>query len=400
MILQWLFLLYAFCIPVSLDILRIAAPLIIVVWLLEGDVKQKSVAIKNEPFFRAFGLFLLILLFSLLWTDPHNLKFGVKYITRYWYLLPMFALFTSLQKAFRMPLLFSFLGGMSIAVVISFGVYTHLIAFKYYYAEGASPLMHHTLYSIFLALSIALLSTLFLSEKRIGLRLVYAMLWVLFTLNLFVNIGRAGQLLFIPLILIVLFRHYSLSIRTLTVSLLLLGGIFYAALVFNPQFKHKMQQTRANLAHISYNTSLGARIGLNIVAKDIVTEHPFIGVGTGDYLSEKNRIIDEKYPERTYVRFLVHFHNQYAEFTVIAGIFGLLSYLYLLWRLALIKIKTDPYVTLKYLMVALFVLTSFIDAMFHLNRPLSLFALMAGLLLAQQRIEKKSDTPHTSTTAT
>ena len=165
-LLQWLFALYAFSIPVSLDLLRIAAPLIMVVWLLEGNIKQKFIAIRKEPLFRAFGLLLLILLLSLLWTDPHNLKFGVKYITRYWYLLPMLAIFTSLKKQFRHTLLFAFLGGMAVAVAISFGVYTHIIPFQYYNAEGASPLMHHTLYSIFLALSIGLVSDMFFSTQK------------------------------------------------------------------------------------------------------------------------------------------------------------------------------------------------------------------------------------------
>ena len=399
-LLQWLFALYAFSIPVSLDLLRIAAPLIMVVWLLEGNVKQKFIAIGKEPLFRAFGLLLLILLLSLLWTDPHNLKFGVKYITRYWYLLPMLAIFTSLQKQFRHTLLFAFLGGMAVAVAISFGVYTHIIPFQYYDAEGASPLMHHTLYSIFLALSIGLVSDMFFSTQKPLVRLLYAFIWVVFTINLFINIGRAGQLLFFPVLLIVLIRHYRFTLKTLFISLLLVIGIFYAAFTLNPQFKQKMVLTQKNLSHISYNTSLGARVGLNIVAKDIFLQHPFIGVGAGDYLSEKSKMIDTKYPDRKYVRFLVHYHDQYAEFAVIAGIFGLFAYLFMLFRVGCIHVEEKMFVTLKYLFLTVFVLSSFIDAMFHLNRPLSLFALMAGLLLAQQRIEKEASDISPATTAT
>jgi len=126
----------------------------------------------------------------------------------------------------------------------------------------------------------------------------------------------------------------------------------------NPQFKNKMELTQKNLSHVNYTTSLGARIGLNIVAKDIVLQHPLLGVGVGDYLSEKAKIIDKKYPERAYVRFLVHYHNQYAEFAVIAGILGLLAYIALFVALGRLKLQTDAAKTLQYLLLATFICTA------------------------------------------
>ena len=387
--LQILFIAYAFVIPFSLEMIRIIAPLIIVVWLFEGDLKQKFSMIKREPFFITFGIFLLILILSLFWTSPENLKFGIKYITRYWYLLTMLPLFTSLKQTSIKPILFAFLAGVMVSVLGSYGVYFHLIPFKKYASEGASLFMHHTLYSIFLAFAIAIITDMLLSERALYKRLLYAVVWCLFTINLFINIGRAGQLLFFVLLMIVLIRHFKVTLLSIVTLLLLLVSIFYAAWTLNPQFKNKMELTQKNLSHVNYTTSLGARIGLNIVAKDIVLQHPLLGVGVGDYLSEKAKIIDKKYPERVYVRFLVHYHNQYAEFAVIAGILGLLAYIALFVVLGRLKLQTDAAKTLQYLLLATFMLTSLIDAMFHLNRPLSLFALFTGLLLAQHRLEKQ-----------
>ncbi len=387
MLLQILFVAYAFVIPFSLEMIRIIAPLIMLVWFLEGNLIQKFSLIKKEPFFIIFGIFLFILALSLLWTSPENLKFGAKYITRYWYLLPMFALFTSLKKTFVKPLLFAFLAGTFISVLGSYAVYFHLIPFEKYISEGASPFMHHTLYSIFLSFTIAILTDLLLTAQNPKLRIAYSTLWLFFTVNLFINIGRAGQLLFFILLMIVLIRRFKATLPSILIALTLFGGIFYTAFTLSPQFRSKMEITQKNLTHLSYNTSLGARVGLNIVAKDIVLQHPITGVGVGDYLSEKEKIVNKKYPERIYVRFLVHYHNQYAEFAVIAGIFGLFAYIALLFAVGRLKIQSNFFRTVQYLFATTFILTSLIDAMFHLNRPLSFFALFAGLLFAQHRME-------------
>jgi O-antigen ligase len=387
-LLNYLILLYALVIPVSLDLIRILTPLILVVWMIEGDMKQKVTLIRKEPVFKAIGLLILILLLSLLWTEPQNLKFGLKYVTRYWYILPVFAIFTSLKKSYITHILSAFLGGMFISVTLSYLTYFHIIPFEQFAAEGASPLMHHTLYSIFLAFSIGILLKLGLSTQTATHKMLYTVLFLFFTINLFLNIGRAGHLLFFMILPFVLIGHYRITIKSVTLTLLLITGISYLTFTQSNIFRDKIKLTYQNLTHISYNTSLGARIGLNIIAKDIVIEHPLLGVGAGDYLSEKKKIINQRYPQRQYVRFLVHYHNQYAAFTVIAGIFGLLAYLFIWLQVGRIPIEDRTLRMVKYLFIFTFVITSLIDAMFHLNRPLSLFALFLGLLLAQSKYER------------
>lgn len=387
-LLNYLIIAYAFSIPVSLDLLRIFGPFIFIIWLVEGGLKEKFIEIKKEPVFKAIGLLILILLLSLFWTEPQNLKFGFKYVTRFWYLLPMFAIFTSLKKTYIPYTITAFLAGMSVSVIASYLVYFHLVPFENFRAEGASPFMHHTLYSIFLAFSIALLFQKLLAVQKKSHILVYAILTLLFTLNLFINIGRAGQLLFFILGLIVLINHYKITVKTVGLSMLGIILSFYLIFTLSQNFRQKMELTYHNLTHVSYSTSLGARIGLNIVAKEIISKHPLLGVGAGDYLTEKSKIVDAEYPDRVYVRYLVHYHNQYAEFAVIAGIFGLFAYLLIWVQIGRIKIKDTYLRTSKYLFIMTFMTTSLIDAMFHLNRPLSLFALFLGLLLAQSRHER------------
>jgi O-antigen ligase len=383
--LNWLIVLYAFSIPVSLDLLRILAPLILLVWIMEGGIKEKFKAIKREALFRAFGLLILVLLVALFWTDPDNLKFGFKYITRYWYILPMFAIFTSLKRSYIPHVIYAFLAGMFVSVVTSYLIYFQIIPFEPFKIEGASPFMHHTLYSIFLAFSIGIILKQTLASTMLTHKILYGFLFLFFSINLFINIGRAGHLLYFMIVPLVLISHYKVTPKSVILTLLSILLISYLAYTQSINFRKKIEQTYANLNHISYDTSLGARIGLNIVAKDIIRKHPLLGVGTGDYLSEKAHIVDKRYPDRKYVRYLVHYHNQYAELAVIAGILGFLSYILILVGVWRIKVSMPSLRTLKYILLVTFITASLIDAMFHLNRPLSLFALFAGLLLAHSR---------------
>ena len=386
-ILNYIIILYAFFIPLSLDLIRILALLIIILWFVQGDVKSKIALIKKEPFFLSIGILLLILLLSLLWTDSNNIIFGIKYIKRYWYILPMFAIYTSIDKKFIPITLSAFLAGMLIGELVSYSIFFEFIHIEGTTHKDPSPFMHHTIYSVFLVFSAGILLNRIITSEFIKHKIIYGIFFTTITANLFINSGRTGQFLFLFVLVSVLIGHYKMTIRSLLVTLSLLLIIPYLAFTFSPNFKARMIQTYNNVNTISYSTPIGSRVGLNIVAKDIFLQNPIIGVGVGDYLSKKDEMIQEKYQDRKYVKSLLHYHNQYAEFAVIAGIFGLLSYIFIFISLIRTKITDRRMNTIKYILVSTIAISSLSDAMFHLNRPLSLFALFVGLILAWKKFE-------------
>ncbi len=391
-IINYVILLYAFSIPLSLELIRALAIAIIILWVMQPDFKSKAASIKQNRFFISIGILLLILSVSLLWTDGDNIKFGVKYITRYWYILPMFAIYTSMDKKYIPLALSAFLAGMLVSELVSYGIFFNLIHIKGIADTDPSPFMHHTLYSVFLVFTMGILLNQMITSGSLKHNIVYGIFFTTITANLFINSGRTGQFLFLFILVLILFRQYKLNLKSLVLSLTLLIAIPSLAFLFSPNFKTRMIETYHTVNTISYTTSIGSRIGLNIAAKDIFLQHPLLGVGVGDYLSEKDKIVEQNYPERTYVKELVHYHNQFAEFAVIAGILGLFSYLSIFISLIKTPIKYSRMDTIKYILVSSIAIASLSDAMFHLNRPLSLFALFAGLLLAQYRHEQ-TDAP-------
>lgn len=391
-IINYVILLYAFSIPLSLELIRALAIAIIILWVMQPDFKSKVASIKQNRFFVSIGILLLILSVSLLWTDGENIKFGVKYITRYWYILPMFAIYTSMDKKYIPLALSAFLAGMLVSELVSYGIFFNFIHIKGTADTDPSPFMHHTLYSVFLVFTMGILLNQMITSGSLKHNIVYGIFFTTITANLFINSGRTGQFLFLFIFVSILFRQYKLNLKSLVLSITLLIAIPSLAFLFSPNFKTRMIETYHTVNTISYTTSIGSRIGLNIAAKDIFLQHPIVGVGVGDYLSEKDKIVQQNYPERTYVKELVHYHNQFAEFAVIAGIFGLFSYLFIFISLIRTPIKNNIMNTIKYILVSVIAIASLSDAMFHLNRPLSLFALFAGLLLAQYRHEQ-TDAP-------
>ena len=391
-ILNKLILLYAFFIPLSLDMMRtFAISIIILGFVYIKNNKTLLSSLKSEQTIKAFGTLIFILLLSLIWTHIDNLRFGFKYITRYWYILPMFIIFVTIKKDYIYKAISAFLAGMMLSELLSYGVFFEIIHIPHVSHKDPSVFMHHTLYSLFLSFTVGILVDRILSSESLKHKLIYIFFSLTITANLFINAGRTGQVIFIFVLISVLLSKSYFNYKTILSTIFISGAIFYTAFLYSPNFQHRMKQTIHSIKHISYNTPIGSRIGLNMVAKDIFIQNPILGVGAGDYLTKKAQIVDTKYKklDMKYVKSLVHYHNQYAEFSVIAGIFGLLAYLFIWFSISRIKIKDPHMKTIKYILLVSLMLSSLTDAMFHLNRPLSLFALFVGLLLAQKRYEQQ-----------
>jgi len=357
-ILNYLILLYAFFIPLSLDMLRILTISMFIIWGFHGNLKEKITLIKQEPFFYSIGLYILLLLFALLWTEPENLRFGIKYVTRYWYLLPMLVIYTSLERKYIIWAISAFLMGMFISELVSYSIFFEFIHLEGIPPTDPSPFMHHTLYSIFLVFSGGILLNQIIESKSLKENIVYGIFFTTITINLFVNSGRTGQILFLFILGTVIFLHYKLTLKSLLVTIVLLFTIPYLSYTYSPNFKQRLLQSTQNIHDTTYTSSIGARYGLVIIAKDIFFEHPFLGVGTGDYLDEKEKTINKNYPDLNHLKHYVHYHNEYAENSVISGIIGLFAYLYIFFSLYRTTIHNKRIQTIKYVLLITFLLGS------------------------------------------
>jgi O-antigen ligase len=243
---------------------------------------------------------------------------------------------------------------------------------------------------MFLVVTAGILLDRFFLSQEIKYKLIYGMFFIMVTVNLFINAGRTGQVAFFATMLSIILIHYKVSIKMFFTTSVLFISILFLAFTFSPVFKQRLDQTTNSLSQPNnYCTSLGSRIGMGIIAIDIIKEHPLLGVGVGDYREAKSDMIDAHYPTMKCLKPLVHYHNQYLEFLVIMGVTGLIIYLSIYLFLARTTIKNEEIRSLKYIIIITTMLSSLTDAMFHLKTPLGLFALFSAIILAQSYFENK-----------
>ena len=119
-ILNYFFVLYAFCLPLSRAGISFTVVMIILLWLAQRNYKERF-KILLEVKFIVFALLLTVyLLVSSFWGDA--LEYNFSNFKRFWYYLVLFAIITSVKKETIMYMLSSFLLGMLVSEIVSYGL--------------------------------------------------------------------------------------------------------------------------------------------------------------------------------------------------------------------------------------------------------------------------------------
>lgn len=323
----------AFSIPLSIAAYTALSALLLILWIIEGNWNTKWELIKNQPFFKAFGLFYLFLVISLLWSE--NLSLGLEHLRKYYYivlLLPI--LYTSIDRKWIPQIYSAFLSAMILSEILSYLIFFDLMPFKYkesWSSADPTPFMHHTPYSIFLIFSIFLMLTRLLYEKKTKIQIiVYSFFILTMTANLFLNAGRTGQFALFITLSVFIMTYWKLSLlRTLLASLLIAISIFLLAYWISPNFHNRTDETYRTFHYLikegkPLNDSTGLRFMMWETAATIISEHPLIGVGIGDERDVYHDTLATKLPQlKDKILGFSDFHNTYIQVTVSAGFIGL-----------------------------------------------------------------------------
>lgn len=331
---QYAVIALAFAIPLSIAAYTALSAVLLILWIIEGNWDAKWKRIKDQPFFKAFGLFYLFLVLSLLWTA--NLSQGLEYLRKYYFivlLLPI--LYTSIDHK-RIPQIYSaFLSAMIISEILSYLIFFDLMPFKYketWSSIDPSPFMHHTPYSIFLIFSMFLMLTRLLYENKTKIQtILYSFFILTMTANLFLNSGRTGQfalLITLVVFLNVYFRFHWL--KTLLLTTAISTVIFTTAFFSSPNFHNRSIETYQTLHYLITHAqplkddSTGFRFMMWQTAGAIIGEHPLLGVGIGDDRDVYDTMLSTKLLNlKEQIIGFSDFHNTFLQITVSAGLIGL-----------------------------------------------------------------------------
>jgi len=365
--------------------------LILVVTLLEGGLAAKWTQLRGDPLFWIFQAFFWIVPFSLLWTE--DTQSGLKMAGRYGFFLLSPLYLTVARRELAPRCIAVFLAGCAMSEALAYYNWLQMLHFPDWPRgirvrkdlEDTAPFVDHILYAPILAWAGYLAARQALSGT-LGRRIGYLLLTLATLGNLVFSGGRAGQLAFLVLLVILAFQRLAKRpVAAALVSIALVGGIAALGYTGNDYLRARVDETIRETSQSEKNiaTSTGQRFTFYANTLRLFAEHPLFGVGAGDFEQEYAQINKRHSPDWMTTN---NPHNQYLFVLTTTGVLGgailLLAYFPpILWRR-----RQDALAQLRVgLAVFIGFISLFEDYLWRSNTSL-LFVLFAALLLSQRSL--------------
>ena len=348
---QFLLIILAFLMPLTVFCANLIIVIIVALWLVSGNYKSKYDQIISSRFLIACVVFYCLHVVGLIWTE--DLKWGLKMLHKMWYfilLLPV--LFTIVEKKYIKYYISSFLLAISFTEIISYLIWFEIIEpFKIVripdtlslmirtdgpviqMINNPTPFMSHVSYNPILAFAIYLVShEVFLNKNLSKFKFfLFSFFAITMSINMFITGGRAGQVIFFVMLTILIFQFFNAEkIKSLIVVLILIPGIFFTAYQTSDLFQLRVDSAISDVLEYesNNNTSVGKRISYMKNSWDIIKQNPWIGVGTGDFPIEFEKIsIINNNKDFLSTNLPTNPHNMYNFVLIQLGLVGLLSFL-------------------------------------------------------------------------
>lgn len=398
---NYVLVLFAFLLPISTPMTNIAIIILILLWLIEGNYKKKYEVLKSSLPFKLFFAFILLIGLSLFWSSgidegfSNNKQNAILFYFRYYFfgfmILPV--ILTSMKKAFIDYIVSSFILAMLVSELMSWGIFMEWIHYKDVLPNDPSPFMHHTFYSIFLAVTIFVLIVQFFQTKTQFYRILIGLFILSAIVNLFLNGGRLGQIAFFVALFVLIGLKYKITFKSIGLFLLLSTVVFFTAYKVSPIFQKRMDLSMASLEKITegkYNSSLGIRVNALVVAKELVKENPVLGVGIG---SARTEFLEKakKFPQTGFFPKLRHLHNGYMQILVETGFVGLALFFLYIYFLLKLDLPRDQYILMSTIIV-IFLMGFVGEPLFFSRKPYLLFILFMGIFMYSAQNKKRVKT--------
>jgi len=399
-ILNFIYILFAFTLPLSRASAPIATVLIVLVFIFSPAQRRRIGEIWSMPAARWIIIFVSYYFLSLLITTTpghsgEQWKEGLRYLLPYLYLLPAGIMAVTLKRRYLVMVLSAFLAGMLVSELFS-----HLIFFglleknrAIVFAANPTPFMHHIQYSTFLALTALLLLDRVIREDYRRYQLLYLLFFVTVVGTLFLINGRTGQVAFLIGLFVLGLTQFQNKLKALAISTLLALLVIGGAYSLSENFRERIQIAQSDIVKMveenDYATSLGYRVGVAVLSVPLVEKHPLFGSGVIDTMELIREGACECFANDFWLKQANHLQNQYLQILVETGLVGLGILIIMFYQLARIPLRSGPYRNLKVVFVSIYLFAMLSDIQLHIQFTAGLFALIVGILLAQSRIERE-----------
>lgn len=327
-------------------------------------------------------------------------KFSI-YYNNYlkYFLFPIILIVTKLKKEFIPWLISSFIFGMFINEIISYGIFFELWSTERGTPENPVPFhINHITYSTFIGFTILLSIYKLVHIKNNYAKLFYLIFLTTMTINLFMSVGRTGQFALFITSMILIVIYFNKNIKVIVFSSFILLLTFFLGFSYMTTFNKRVLQAKQSIENIidgkNVDTSLGTRImAFHTIPYLVNRDNILIGVGIGDKASYVSSTLSAKYPYRL-INFDKHgfLHNSHIEMLISNGLIGLFLYFSIFFFLFKLKIR-DKFIQYIAYSISLYILCyGMVADIFFFHEVMSLFSLFLGIILTQIQIEHMKDT--------
>jgi O-antigen ligase len=320
----WLLALMAFALPLSTSALSVLAILILLVWLVEGNFREKWRVIISNPVAIAVLVYLGLYVFGLLWTEDMNA--GLDVLKKQWKLMLFPVFLTAVRGSLRRVYMGFFLAGMTVAMAMTYLAWFGLLQYADVTPTHLTRGTFHVIYNPLLAFAIYLLLHELLWGKIRGWPAwPLAGLVVLMIVNMFITEGRIGQLVFFVLLGVVLLQIFKTKVLwAVLLMAFLFPLIFTAGYKLSPVFHDRVDQAYTEVVDFRNNlhSSVGMRLAFWKNSWKIIKENVWTGVGTGDFQAAY-AAVNKRYSFD--LRETDNPHNQYILVFCQLGLLGLIA---------------------------------------------------------------------------
>ena len=316
-----LLILFAFSFPLSTSAGSVTAILVALAWILSGDYKEKFREIGRNPVAIAVLCYIALNALGLLWTD--DMYWGMKTLKKQWKLLLFPVFLTLVRKEHINYYLYAFIAAIFLSACKAYLVWLGFITLppgSIFTTEGTS----HVIYNPMLALAIYILLQKLIFSRNSPLQTGVLIFLVFFlSCNMFITVGRTGQIVFFILLIVLLFQtFYKKSKTKLLLGLLLLPLLIAAIFQFSPTFRGRINLALTEIREMKSQayTSVGCRVWFLQNSCKLLEGHRLLGIGTGDFPNEYAKINQLYSPKMPVTN---NPHNQYLLTATQFGLTGL-----------------------------------------------------------------------------
>jgi O-antigen ligase len=385
---SYILIVYAFSFPVSKAATNLFEVLAILLWIAEGNWREKFQFYKTNLLSISIALLIGFSLLSILWHG--NAETTLRYIAKYRHLLIIFVFYTSFDTKYTRPLLSAFLLSMFLSELMSYGIFFELIHYKDISPDDPSPFMSHMTYSTVLAFTTAILLIMISYEEKLKYKLFYILFFFSATANLFINGGRSGQIIYIVLIttvLISLMRHKLLALLGAFTTIFVVLTLAYN---FSPNFQTRTDQLYTDINNMivydNFQGSGATRVALSIVGVHTIKENFFFGTGIAYKMDDIETYAEDLGFEPEHLKEFADYHSTFLTIAAQLGFIGILISLAIIYALFSFKYQNKEQKIMSLTFAIAFVMFSFSHNTLHTMNPMIFFALFGGFFNALSKL--------------